>query len=238
MALLLSFDTSTPHLAVVLSEDGAGIASRVQDDGRLSHAEKLNVLIDEVLREAGVALSAVNAIGVGAGPGSYTGLRIGLSAAKGLCFALDIPLMALPTLDILAFELLQQRIAEGSGPLFMPDTGDLAFPMVDARRMEVWTHAYDDRGERIGSGLPTILDDAWAVSVLGIGRPVVFGDGADKATALWQRHPGITHISGVRPSAAGLAACAAAAFHEGTFSDPAAVVPHYGKEANLTRPRS
>ena len=107
MALLLSFDTSTPHLAVVLSEDGAGIASRVQDDGRLSHAEKLNVLIDEVLREAGVALSAVNAIGVGAGPGSYTGLRIGLSAAKGLCFALDIPLMALPTLDILAFELLQ-----------------------------------------------------------------------------------------------------------------------------------
>lgn len=183
-------------------------------------------------------LAAVNAIGVGAGPGSYTGLRIGLSAAKGLCFALDIPLMALPTLDILAFELLQRRISEGAAPLFVPGGPDLAFPMVDARRMEVWTHAYDAHGERLSSAVPTVLDDAWAASALSIGRPVVFGDGADKATALWQRHPAIMHVAGIRPSAAGLATCAASAFHAGAFSDPAAVVPYYGKEANLTRPRA
>jgi tRNA threonylcarbamoyladenosine biosynthesis protein TsaB len=238
MALLLSFDTSTPHLAVVLSEDGAPVAMRVEDDGRPSHAEKLNVLIDAALREADRTLADVQAVGVGIGPGSYTGLRIGLSAAKGLCFAADIPLIALPTLGILAFELLQRRLADGGAPLFQHDGSERAYPMVDARRMEVWTHVYGADGARLASAVPTILDDAWASSAVAHGRPVVFGDGADKAAALWALHPGILHIPGIRPSAAGLAACTAAAFHAEDFTDPAAAVPHYGKEANLTRPRA
>lgn len=238
MALLLSFDTATPHCAVVLSEDGRPLAQRVQDDGRLSHAEKLNVFIGAVMEEVGRELRELDAIGVGTGPGSYTGLRIGLSAAKGLCFALDLPLMALPTLDILACELLQHEVDRKAAPLFGPASADRAYPMVDARRMEVWTHAYDDTGGRTASAIPLVLDEPWAVASARHGRPVVFGDGADKATALWAAHPGILHVPGIRPSVRGLAACAAATFHAGGFVDTASLVPQYGKDANLTRPRA
>lgn len=235
MALLLSFDTATPHCAVVLCADDRVLAHRVQDDGRLSHAEKLNVFVAAVLADAGRTLEEVDAIGVGTGPGSYTGLRIGLSAAKGLAFALDVPLLALPTLDVLAHELAW-CCAHGRAPA--PGPTDLALPMIDARRMEVWTHAYGPGGTRTASGVPLVLDDAWAAGACLHGRPVVYGDGADKAAALWSRHPSIIHVPGIRPSLHGLASCAAAAFRAGDAVDPVHLVPYYGKEANLTRPRA
>lgn len=227
MALLLSFDTATPHLAVVLSNDGAPIASRVDATVVLSHAEKLNVFIEAVMKQAGRSLKEIDAVAVGIGPGSYTGLRIGLSAAKGLCYALDKPLIGMGTLDVLLAEFMHtERKLEAN---------DTLVPMVDARRMEVYARAYGPDLQAIDDTAPLILDQAWCDARSA--HTFVFGDGADKATELWSRSPMIAHVPGIRPAVHGLARCAADHFAQGRFSDLAYLVPEYGKPANVAQSR-
>jgi tRNA threonylcarbamoyladenosine biosynthesis protein TsaB len=215
VALILAFDTATKHCAVVLARDGAIVAQRASDEERFSHAEKLNVFIEEVLIEAALTMKDVEAVGVGIGPGSYTGLRIGLSAAKGLCFALDVPLLA-------------------TG-MAVNDT-DALHPMIDARRMEVFTGVLDAYGHPLGHTTPVILDDAWRNDLSTGQKHIVFGDGADKAAALWEQWIHITHVAGVRPSVRGLAARSLKAFQRKEYAELARLVPQYGKEANVTRP--
>ena len=228
MALLLAFDTATKHCAVVLAENGRVLAYRVDDAERFSHAEKLNVFIEAVLKDAGKSMKDLDAVAVGIGPGSYTGLRIGLSAAKGLCFALDIPLIGLGTLDVLGHQLL------GSG--FATEASGILHPMVDARRMEVFTKELDGASRSLGPARPVVLDDTWCGALSTGGRHIVFGDGADKAAELWSRHAGCVHITGVHPSVIGLAIGAHSAFQRKDFADLAYLVPDYGKEANVTQP--
>jgi tRNA threonylcarbamoyladenosine biosynthesis protein TsaB len=227
VALLLSFDTATSHLAVVLSEDDAPVASRVDATPALSHAERLNVFIEEVMKDAGRSLEEIDAVAVGIGPGSYTGLRIGLSAAKGLCFALDKPLIGMGTLDVLLAEFMH-----GERKL---EPNDTLVPMVDARRMEVYARTYGADLKPMDSTAPLILDLAWCEARRA--RTFVFGDGADKATALWSRSPMIAHVPGIRPAAPGLARCAADHFVQGRFGDLAYLVPEYGKPANVAQSR-
>jgi tRNA threonylcarbamoyladenosine biosynthesis protein TsaB len=229
VALLLSFDTATSHLAVVLGNGAEAIASRTDATASLSHAERLNVFIAEVLQEAGRELKDLDAVAVGTGPGSYTGLRIGLSAAKGLCFALGKPLIGMGTLEILLAEL------RSSEQEFSPK--DIFFPMVDARRMEVYTRPFNVKGISLEETAPLILDDAWCASRPTGARTVVFGDGADKAQELWACYPEILYVQGIRPNVRGLAACAAAHFESGRFSDLAYLVPEYGKPANVAQKR-
>ena len=229
MALLLSFDTATPHLAVVLSNDAEPWAWRIDGTAQLSHAEKLNVFIAEVMQEAGRELKDLDAIAVGTGPGSYTGLRIGLSAAKGLCFALGKPLIGIGTLEILLAELRSGYHAFGPS--------DRLFPMVDARRMEVYTKPFDASGAQLAGTAPLILDDAWCAERQEQGRTFVFGDGADKATELWERFPEMVHVPGIKPAMHGLSKCAAERFAEKQFSDLAYLVPEYGKPANVAQKR-
>ena len=131
MALLLSFDTATKHLAVCLAEGDRVLASRTNTGERFSHAEELNVFIEEVLRESGTSMRELDAVAVGIGPGSYTGCRIGLSAAKGLSYALDRPLIGMSSLVILTHELF----AKEAGIM----RNEVLMPMIDARRMEVFT---------------------------------------------------------------------------------------------------
>ncbi len=228
VALLLSFDTATPHLAVVLSRDGTPVAWRTDATPALSHAEQTNVFIAEVLAEASLFLTAVDAVAVGTGPGSYTGLRIGLSAAKGLCFAMDKPLIGMGTMDILVAQLLQ----DGE-----PPAGPQLMPMVDARRMEVYTRVYGPGGDPLGETAPLILDEAWCEARRNTGPVTVFGDGADKAVHLWQACPWITHVPGIRPGVAGLARSAERYFQSGLFADLAYLVPAYGKPANVAQQR-
>jgi tRNA threonylcarbamoyladenosine biosynthesis protein TsaB len=204
------------------------LAHRVEDGERFSHAEKLNVFIEAVLKDAGKSMKDLDAIAVGIGPGSYTGLRIGLSAAKGLCFALDVPLIGLGTLDVLGHEL------QGSG--FVAEASDVLHPMVDARRMEVFTKELDGAGTSNDPARPLVLDDAWCTSLTSDRRHVVFGDGADKAAELWSRHARCVHVAGIRPSVNGLAIAAHRAFQRKDFADLAYLVPDYGKEANVTQP--
>ncbi len=228
MALILSFDTATKHCAVVLAENGRPLAHRVDDAERFSHAEELNVFIEAVLDDAGKNMKDLDAVAVGIGPGSYTGLRIGLSAAKGLCFALDVPLIGLGTLDVLGYDLL------GSG--FVTNAKDVLHPMVDARRMEVFTKQLDRHAKAEGDARPVVLDDAWCAALeVGL-RHIVFGDGADKATELWSKHAHVLYPPGIRPSVRGLSLLADLAFGRKEFADLAYLVPDYGKEANVTQP--
>jgi tRNA threonylcarbamoyladenosine biosynthesis protein TsaB len=229
VSLLLAFDTATKHCAVVLAENGSMLAERVDASDRLSHAEVLNVFIDAVMKDAKRDLRDLNGVAVGIGPGSYTGLRIGLSAAKGLCFALDIPLFGMPTLEVLLHELLSTARA--------PTAEAVLHPMVDARRMEVFAAVYDGAGRPLQPAAPLILDEPWCGSLDRGAQHVVFGDGADKASGLFAGKSWITHIHGIRPSSAGLATCAHKYYISGIPSDLAYLVPDYGKEANVAQPK-
>ncbi len=226
MALLLSFDTATPHLAVVLSDGESPLAWREDPGPALSHAELLNVFIAGVLSDADVRLNDLKAVAAGTGPGSYTGLRIGLSSAKGLCFALDKPLIGMGTLEVLLHQVL------ATGPVL---GAERFFPMVDARRMEVYTRAFGATGQALDDTRPLVLDEAWCAA-----QPagtVVFGDGADKAADLWRQFPQVLHLPGIRPAVQGLARCAHVHAAAGSFADLAYLVPEYGKPANVAQKR-
>lgn len=125
MTHILNIETATKNCSVALAKDGKTILCKEIAEEGYSHAERLHVFIDEIIKEAGITFQELSAIAVSQGPGSYTGLRIGVSAAKGLCFALDIPLIAVDTLQVLAS---QANVSNG-----------LIIPMLDARRMEVYS---------------------------------------------------------------------------------------------------
>lgn len=224
MSLILSIETATKLCSVALARDGAVLALREEASDKHIHAEKLNVFIAEVMAATGCELNDLCAIAVGTGPGSYTGLRIGLSAAKGLCFALDKPIIGIGTLRTL-FENARVNCDAPAGALF--------YPMVDARRMEVFTQEFNGAGEPLDETAPLILDEAWAAK--GGALRIVFGDGADKATELWNGNPSIRHIEGFRPSAAAMARIAEQRFASKAFDDLAYLVPTYGKAANVTQ---
>jgi len=228
--LMLAIETATPLCSVALGRGGHVLALREADPSfatpagdkpaRLTHAEKVNVFIAEVMEESGFLLKELDVIAVGIGPGSYTGLRIGLSAAKGLCYALDKPIIGLSTLGTLV-GAARQAHADLSGTLW---------PMIDARRMEVFAQPYSADGTPLADAAPLVLDDAWSSDPP---PRTVFGDGADKAADLWARHPHITHLPGIRPTAASMLAAAATRLAAGNFDDLAYLVPEYGKGANV-----
>lgn len=230
MPFLLTIDTATKLCTVALGNGEELLALREIDPSfdnpapskpeKLSHAEKINVFIAEVMEEAGLQLKDLDAVAVGIGPGSYTGLRIGLSAAKGLCFALDKPLIGLSSLGTLVAAAQQKH-----GPL----QGTL-WPMIDARRMEVFAQPYTAEGKPTADVAPLILDEEWAA----LPEPrVVFGDGADKAQHIWEGAPSITYLPIIRPSAAAMLVEANARFLAARFDDLAYLVPEYGKGANV-----
>ena len=147
MPLILSLETATTNCSVALASDGKVVASRSINSG-YSHSEKINVFIEEVIAQAGVTLKDLQAVAVSSGPGSYTGLRIGISTAKGLCYALDIPLIAINTLD---------AMAQG----FNARKDELIVPMIDARRMEVYSAVYDSEKKRVSEIEAIVVDNQY-----------------------------------------------------------------------------
>ena len=145
MALILVIETATKNCSLALCENGITIESIDYNDGNFSHAEKLHVFIEEILSKSDREFKDLNAIAVSKGPGSYTGLRIGVSACKGLCFGLNIPLIALETLEILARTYLEENEIYDH---------DLLIPMIDARRMEVYTGVFDSKLNKIKESYP------------------------------------------------------------------------------------
>jgi len=227
MALVLALETSTRLCSVALGRDALLLSERNEDGEGFIHAERLHVLVAAVIQEAGCSFGQLDAIAVGIGPGSYTGLRIGLSAAKGFAHALDKPLLGVCTLDILVAALLSE-----SGVVVRDR---IVCPMIDARRMEVFTAAYSAQGRPSSAPHPQVLDAEWAARQ--VPGTVVCGDGADKAAALWSESPALVHVSGVRPWARALLPLAVQRLAAGDVDDTAYLVPIYGKEAGVTLPR-
>ena len=237
MALVLCLETATKLCSVALCRDGALLAEREAEEDRHVHGEYLNVFVDEVLKEAGLSPKELEAVAVGIGPGSYTGLRIGLSAAKGFCYALDIPILGIGTLETLVQAVRAQE------PDLPPDV--LLHPMIDARRMEVFTAAYKPDGSLLEPVAAVVLDGTWPnlqPSTSNLQPPtsnlqhVVIGDGADKAVELWANRTDIRHLPGIKPHARYLAPLAEARLAKGETDDLAYLVPAYGKGANVTQP--
>ena len=145
MGYILNIETATKNCSVALANEGKTILCKEIAEEGYSHAERLHVFIEEIIKEAGISLNDLSAIAVSQGPGSYTGLRIGVSAAKGLCFALGIPLIAVDTLQVLASQV---NIADG-----------LIVPMIDARRMEVYSAIFSAKFDKKREILAEIIDE-------------------------------------------------------------------------------
>lgn len=220
MPLILAIETATKLCSVALARDGVVLSLHELESDLHIHAEKVNVFIAEVMAESGLSLTDLDAVAVGIGPGSYTGLRIGLSAAKGLCYALDKPIIGLNTLGTL---VQAARATHGT-------IQGVLWPMIDARRMEVFTQPHDAEGKPLEDVAPLILDEGW---VLSGGPRTVFGDGADKVAGLWAGHAPIVHLACIRPSAGAMLKAAEERLSIGDHDDLAYLVPAYGKAANV-----
>ncbi|MBQ6613440.1 MAG: tRNA (adenosine(37)-N6)-threonylcarbamoyltransferase complex dimerization subunit type 1 TsaB [Alistipes sp.] len=225
MALILSIETGTDICSVALANDGELMALRESDEGR-DHAKKVALFVDELLRETGVQPSDIDAIAVGKGPGSYTGLRIGVSFAKGMCYALDIPLIAIGSLDALA-EVAREDFDAGILDIEEEDWAQAKLcPMVDARRMEVYAQVFDVEGEAKSDVVAEVVTEESFNEWRSKGKFVIFGNGAKKCAEILPD----AIIEDVVPSARGIVRLAEEAFNAGKFEDLAYFEPFYLKD--------
>ncbi|MBO7263682.1 MAG: tRNA (adenosine(37)-N6)-threonylcarbamoyltransferase complex dimerization subunit type 1 TsaB [Alistipes sp.] len=225
MALILSIETGTDICSVALSNDGELMALRESNEGR-DHAKKVALFVDELLKETGVQPADLDAIAVGKGPGSYTGLRIGVSFAKGMCYALNIPLIAVGSLDALV-QVAREDYDAGIVDVEESDWNSASLcPMVDARRMEVYTQIFDTNGTSKSDVSAEIITPETFQDIRSNGKLVIFGNGAQKCCEVL---PDALYIS-ITPSARGIVSLAEQAFNASQFEDIAYFEPFYLKE--------
>jgi len=191
-----------------------------QLDERNIHAEIITLFIDELVASADIKYNELDAIAVSSGPGSYTGLRIGVSTAKGLCFALDKPLIAIETLEAMAYGI----ITEGQY------NDILLCPMIDARRMEVYTALFDLTGNKIEPVTAKIIDENSFYEQLQNNKILFFGDGAEKCRAVLGENNNAVFLPGFSNSAAYMTQKAAEKFVNNDFEDVAYFEPYYLKD--------
>lgn len=238
MSVILNIETSTDTCSTALSADGMVLTQRVLEGGR-DHARVLSGFVKDCLDHARKHELKLDAIAVSMGPGSYTGLRIGLSEAKGLAYALQVPMIGISTLELMAtgvmfspaFQDLIPDDPEGAGPLLVP--------MLDARRMEVYTAVYDMGLKVLMAPRALILDEESYKEFTDGSRPVAFfGNGSDKARPLLETRPGAVMIPDVTPLACDMLPLAERAMLRGEYIDTAYSVPVYLKDFQATKPRN
>lgn len=229
MSLILCIETGTDICSVGIARDGELLSLRESDEGR-DHARKVALFVDELLRETGVAPEDLDAVAVGKGPGSYTGLRIGVSFAKGLCYGLGKPLLAVGSLDALT-EVAREDYEAGILDVAGWEKARLC-PMVDARRMEVYAQVFDAGGRPLTEVTAEVVGEGSFAGYRGDAEHpfVIFGNGAAKCASVL---PDAVAVN-VAPSARGLARPAQRAFEEGRFEDPAYFEPFYLKDFVVT----
>ena len=227
MAVILNIETSTHVCSAALTYDGH-VVKQFQDYQGHNHASLLSGYIKECLDEAKHKSLTLDAVAVSIGPGSYTGLRIGLSEAKGLAYALDVPLIGINTLEILTVDVMFSDFF---------DENVMFAPMIDARRMEVYTGVYDYSLTPVLKPTPLILDEHSYEEYLAKGPVIFFGNGSDKARELLT-HPNANFITEMHPLAANMTALSEKAFRDKKFMDIAYSVPEYLKEFQATTPKS
>lgn len=230
MALILGIETATSICSVVLARDGKLLAMR-ESVGARDHSAALTTYIAEVFTEAGFAYNQVDAIAVSMGPGSYTGLRIGVSSAKGLCYALDKPFIAIDTLKSLAWLALQICFQQGK------DTENvLLVPMLDARRMEVYTAVFDNSLQVIEPVNAHVVTENSLESFAGK-EIIYFGDGASKCNSLFEMKDNYTFLDNINLSAVAICMLAEKEFENRNFADVAYCEPFYLKDFIAGKPR-
>ena len=226
--MILCIETSTAVCSVALVDKGDVIAVRESLDGQ-NHAEKITVFIDEMMEEARISYKELDAVAVSMGPGSYTGLRIGVSTAKGFCYALDRPLIAVDTLAVMAHGFLRQQ-TNGNGSEFKVQSSKfIACPMIDARRMEVYSAFFNEKLERISETEAIIIDENSFSDLKDNHHLYLFGDGADKLASLFKDDEKITVVEKFHCSATYMATMAEESLVKKDFVDVAYFEPFYLK---------
>lgn len=226
MATILNIETSTDVCSVCLSHDGEMKFHDADYKGR-NHATVLGGFVKNALDYAKMCEMKLDAVAVSIGPGSYTGLRIGLSEAKGLSFGLDIPLIGVNTLKLLSVAVM---FSKNIGP------DDYFVPMIDARRMEVFTAVYDLALNEVMPNQAMILDENSFADLLESRKLHFMGNGADKASDLIKSQ-NAEFTLGIRPNAADMIALSEKAFRENDFLDLAYSTPNYIKKFHTTTPK-
>ena len=214
MPYILNIETATKNCSVSIAKDGVTILCKEMAEQGYSHAEKLHVFIEESLRELNLTFRDLAAVAVSQGPGSYTGLRIGVSAAKGLCFALDIPLIAVDTLAVLAAQVENE---EG-----------YIVPMIDARRMEVYSAVFNSKHEKVRNIEAEIITEQsfarWGKTIY------LVGDCQEKCKTVFTDSNFIFLESVVYPSAKEMSALSFILYQNKSFVDVAYFEPYYLKD--------
>lgn len=216
MGYILCIETATTNCSVAIGRDGKLVALKEDYSNNYSHAEKLHLFIDEILKENNLKPGDISAIAVSKGPGSYTGLRIGVSAAKGLCFALDIPLISVATLTSLAHQVEKEA-------------GDYIIPLLDARRMEVYTAGFSSEKKQLFDTRAEILNPDSFEEFLNQGPTNFIGNGVEKFKEIC-KHPNAKFIDNKLPSALEMLMLAQEKFLKEDFEDVAYFEPYYLKD--------
>ena len=218
---ILLLETSTALCSAALTEDGRVLQYR-EAEGRNVHSSLAAVLVRDILEAAGLRVSDCDAVAISKGPGSYTGLRVGVSTAKGLCFGAGIPLIGIGTPEV----LVAQAVAEG----LVPAGCRHIVPMIDARRMEVYSAIFTPEGQALTEVAPTVVSEDSFADILSGGTPVLFiGDGAEKCREVLGTHPNAIFAQ-CCPKASSMALPATAAWNEKRFEDVAYFEPFYLKD--------
>lgn len=215
VAIILNIETSTKNCSVCVAKDGQIIGLKELVDLKYSHAEKLHPFISEVIREASITLDQIDAVAVSKGPGSYTGLRIGVSAAKGLAFAFNIPLISVSTLQSLAMSV---KVDDA-----------MVIPMLDARRMEVYSAIFNSDFEQIRAIKAEIIDENSFREYLGKGTVYLLGDGVQKCKETIT-HPNAVFVDDKFPSAKEMARLSYQKYCDKDLEDVAYFEPFYLKD--------
>ena len=232
MDRIILIETSTSLCSAALVEDGVVVSEKLSSEPR-AHASMTAPFISEMLKERGLRVKDCSAVAVSKGPGSYTGLRVGVSTAKGLCFGGGIPLLSVGTLDTLVWQAMDEGL--------VPEGCRYIIPMIDARRMEVYTGIFTPDGKQVSPTVAQITDEGSFREQLDEGPVLFIGDGAGKCKDVigalrplrQAQGPEATFIQ-CCPKASGMRRPAMAAFKEGRFEDVAYFEPFYLKEFMTT----
>jgi tRNA threonylcarbamoyladenosine biosynthesis protein TsaB len=224
MALILNIETTTTNCSVSLSDKGQTISIKETADEGYSHGEKLHGFIDFLFQESGISLNAIDAVAVSKGPGSYTGLRIGVSAAKGLCYALDKPLISVSTLKALALQLKVNRGA--------------IIPMIDARRMEVYSSVFaSDFDELRGVKAEVLSKDCYKDYLESYGSLTLIGNAVEKAEKVFGDIGRQVSYQYALPSSREMGVLSEHKYQKSDVEDVAYFEPYYLKDFIAIKPK-
>ncbi len=231
MSWILAIETTTEVCSAALSYKGETRLLRENKEG-MQHAKVLTILIEQLLEEAAIKTADLAAIAISKGPGSYTGLRIGTSVAKGLSYALSIPLIAVNTMQSM---IMSQR--DALELMSKAGVNTLYCPMLDARRMEVYCQIFDESGQAQGEVESKVLNESSFEELFTTSQLVFLGNGSAKFEEIC-KHPNASFLKNVEASALGMSGLAYSAFREKSFEDVAYFEPFYLKQFQAIKPKN